>query len=105
MSHDIIVRDGPKRREAFRNLEECLRAIKGTVSRLGPDAEVYLFGSVTENRHTCWSDIDVLVVTEVKPAIVQLELWKSGIREPLEIHVQLPKNVDFYRRRARLTKI
>jgi len=66
---------------------------------------MFLFGSVAENTHTISSDIDVLIVTNVEPAKVHFELWKAGIKEPFEIHVQPPKKVYFYQRRAKLVKI
>jgi predicted nucleotidyltransferase len=66
---------------------------------------VFLFGSVAENTHTYSSDIDILIVTNVEPAKVYFELWKAGIKEPFEIHVQPPKKVHFYQRRAKLVKI
>jgi len=72
---------------------------------MDPRAEVYLFGSVAENRHTYSSDADVLIITEEEPAKVRLELWKAGIREPFEIHVQPPGRMHFYQRRAKLIEI
>jgi len=72
---------------------------------LDSHAEAYLFGSVAENRHTYSSDIDVLIVTRAEPAIVHFELWKSGIKEPFEIHVQPPEKTDPYKRRAKLVEI
>ncbi len=71
---------------------------------MDPSAEVFLFGSVAEGRHTYSSDIDVLVVTNLEPARVHFELWEAGIREPFEIHVQPKEMVPLYRRRARLVK-
>ncbi|MGB9660338.1 MAG: nucleotidyltransferase domain-containing protein [Nitrososphaerales archaeon] len=54
---------------------------------------MFLFGSVAENTHTISSNIDVLIVTDVEPAKVHFELWKAGIKEPFEIHVQPPKSI------------
>jgi len=105
MSREIAVRTAVRRREVFTNLEKYLQTIKETVSRLDPYGEVYLFGSVAENRHTYSSDVDVLVVTRKEPSEVHSELWKSGIKEPFEIHVQEPEKVDLYRRRTELVKI
>ena len=101
----MIVKTALKRREVFRNLDRHLHTIKETITKLDSHAEAYLFGSVAENRHTYSSDIDVLVVTKAEPAIVHLELWKSGIKEPFEIHVQPPEKTDPYKRRAKLVKI
>jgi hypothetical protein len=65
---------------------------------------MFLFGSVAENTHVISSDIDILIVTDVEPAKVHFELWKAGIKEPFEIHVQPSKKVYFYQR-AKLVKI
>ena len=93
-----------KKQEAHKNMEKHLQTIKETINRLDPHAKVYLFGSVAENRHTYSSDIDVLITTEMDPAKVNLELWKSGVKEPFEIHVQPPDKLEFYSRRAKLVK-
>ena len=86
-------------------MEKHLQTIKKTVNRLDAEAEVYLFGSVAEKRYNYSSDIDLLIVTRVEPGRVHSELWKSGIKEPFEIHVQTPEKVGFYRRRAELVKV
>jgi len=85
-------------------LKRYLRIIKEVVRKIDPNAEVFLFGSVAEGKHTYSSDIDVLVVTNLEPGRVHFELWRAGIREPFEIHVQPPEMVPLYRRKARLVK-
>jgi predicted nucleotidyltransferase len=100
-----LVKTAVKRRQAFRNLDEHLRTIKETITKLDSDAEAYLFGSVAEKRYIYSSDIDVLVVTKAEPARVHFELWESGIKEPFEIHVQPPEKIGPYKRRAKLVKI
>lgn len=107
MSHrnKIIVKTALKRREAFRNLDKYLKSIKETVNKLDPYAKVYLFGSVAENRYNYSSDVDVLIITKAEPAKVHLELWKTGIKEPFEIHIQPPEKIDYYKKRAKLIKI
>ena len=99
-----MARTAIKRREILRNPRQHLEAIKETVDKLDPYAKIYLFGSFAENLYTYSSDIDVLIVTKEEPARIHLELWKKGVREPFEIHVQPPENIDFYRR-AGLVKI
>jgi len=47
----------------------------------------------------------VLIITKVEPAKVHLELWKTGIKEPFEIHIQPPEKIDYYKKRAKLIKI
>lgn len=56
-----------------------------------------MFGSVVEGRYNYSSDIDVLVVTRVNPANVHLELWKNGVKDPFEVHVQTPEKPYFIR--------
>ena len=104
MSHEILVKTALKRQAAFRNLRKHLKTIKETVIELDPHAEVYLFGSVAEKKHNYSSDIDILIITNLHPAAINSKLWKAGIKEPLEIHVQPPGKVSFFRR-ARLEKV
>ena len=94
-----------RRREVFTNLENYLQTIKKTVTKMDPHAEVFLFGSVVENRHTFSSDVDVLIITNMEPSRVHVELWEAGIKEPFEIHVQPPEKIHIYQRRAKLVKI
>ncbi|MEM2884651.1 MAG: nucleotidyltransferase domain-containing protein [Thermoproteota archaeon] len=96
MSHEIIIEMAMKRREAFDNLKEYLKTIKGVVEKLDDKAELYLFGSVPEKRYAYSSDVDVLVLTTAEPAKVHLELWKAGIREPFEIHVHPPEKAGLF---------
>ena len=104
MSHELLVKEALRRQEIFKNLNKYLRIIKSTVEKLDENAEVYLFGSVAEGKHLYSSDIDVLVVTVLDPAVVISELWKRGIKDPFEIHVCHPKNLALYRLRAKLVK-
>jgi hypothetical protein len=105
MSTKVIARATIRRREAFTNLQKHIQTIKETTMKMDPNAEAYLFGSVAENKHTYSSDIDVLIVTKAEPAKVHLELWKSGIKEPFEVHVQPPEKMHLYQRRAKLVKL
>ncbi|MHA1916741.1 MAG: nucleotidyltransferase domain-containing protein [Candidatus Ranarchaeia archaeon] len=61
--------------------------MKNTITNLDPIAEVYLFGSVAENKNTYKSDIDILIITQIKPEQIHAKLWKAGIKEPFEIHI------------------
>ena len=105
MSHKIFVRRALKRREVFERLQEHLETIKRVVCEIDPEAEVFLFGSVAEGKYNYSSDIDVLVVTRFPAAKIHLELWRAGIREPFEIHIQPPEKAQFYKRRAKLLRI
>jgi len=105
MSSEVLLKRALERREVFRNLEKHIQTIKEIVSKIDPKAEVYIFGSAANNKHTYSSDIDTLIITVAQPARVHVELWKAGIKEPFEIHVQPPERADLYRRRAKLVKM
>jgi predicted nucleotidyltransferase len=66
---------------------------------------VYLFGSVAENKNNYSSDIDILVITNLKAGIIHSELWKAGIKEPFEIHIETKQNVDFYKTKTKMIRI
>lgn len=104
-SEDLLVREAKRRAEVFRDLNIYLEKIAHTVARLDSNAEVYLFGSVAEDKHLLSSDIDILVVTEVKPGEMLAALWKEGIKDPLEIHVITRDMLDVYKNRAKLVRI
>ena len=105
MWEELLVKESIRRREILRNLSKYLRIIAETVKRLDPNAEAYLFGSVAEGKSLVSSDIDVLVVTSLKPETVISELWRKGIEDPFEIHVVSPEQLQLYKSRAKLMKI
>lgn len=72
---------------------------------MDPEAEVYLFGSVAEEKHTYSSDIDVLVITERRAEEVLPRLWEIGVEDPFEVHVRPRSMLDLYMARGRLIKI
>ena len=100
-----MIKEAIRRREIRRNLDEHLRRIREVVRRLDPEAEVYLFGSVAEGRGNLASDIDVLIVTELKPELVLSELWRAGIKDPFEIHIHRRKDLSAFKRRGRLVRV
>ncbi len=106
MESERIVREARRRQEIFKNLQKYLSAIKETVrEKVDRNAEIYLFGSVAEGTHLYSSDIDVLVVSDVKSEKVRVALWEVGIEDPFEILV-LPKDkLEDFRRRATLVPV
>jgi predicted nucleotidyltransferase len=56
------------------------------VLKIDSRAEIYLFGSVAENRYNYSSDIDVLVVSEADKLRV-LALVEGDFLKVFEIHV------------------
>jgi predicted nucleotidyltransferase len=105
LSNEILIERALRRQEVFRNLPKYLGVIKTTVQKLDPKARAYLFGSVAENRNNYSSDIDILILTNLKPAIIHSELWKAGIKEPFEIHIESKQNADFYKTKAKMLRI
>jgi len=103
MSDEDLVQQAIKRREIFDNLDKHLHTIKRTVQKIDQDAEVYVFGSVPEKNYTYSSDIDVLIVSNKDAGKIRLELWRSGMREPFEIHVYPPTKAA--RIRGNLVKV
>jgi len=99
------VKTALKRGEVFENLAEYLETVKKNICELDSNAEIFILGSVAEKNYNYSSDIDLLIVTNVRPAIVHLELWKAGIRDPFEVHVQASENASFYKKRATLMKV
>jgi predicted nucleotidyltransferase len=105
MSQNILVKTALKRQEAFRNPAKNLRTIKKTVHALDQKSEAYVFGSASQKEHNYSSDIDILIITKLRPANVLSELWKAGIKEPFEIHVHSPEKADFFKKRTKLVRI
>jgi predicted nucleotidyltransferase len=102
---DLIVEEAKRRAEIFRNLSKYLKTIVETVKELDGDAKVYLFGSVAEGKHLLSSDIDVLVVTKLRPEEVLAALWFKGIKDPFEVHVVDEKMFKVYERRTKLIEL
>ncbi|GAB6943698.1 nucleotidyltransferase domain-containing protein [Vulcanisaeta sp. JCM 14467] len=105
MDYNYLIEDARRRQEVFKNLDKYLLMIKSVVRSIDPNAEVYLFGSVAENRHVLSSDIDVLALTNAEPGIVLEKLWRAGIGPPFEIHVRTPDKLAYYERFSKLIKI
>ena len=94
-----------RRQKVFRYLEEHLKKIMEVVSRIDPRARVYLFGSAAEGRYVLSSDIDILIITREDPAKIRAELWKNGVKEPFEVHIQPPEKAYLYLRGGKFIEI
>lgn len=105
MWRELLVREARYRAEVFRNLDKHLRRLVEVVKSMDPEAEVYLFGSAAEGKALLASDIDVLVVTSLRPSMVMARLWLSGFKEPFEIHVAGREEAELYKKRARLLRL
>ncbi|MEM1946519.1 MAG: nucleotidyltransferase domain-containing protein [Candidatus Caldarchaeum sp.] len=105
MSEKLLIEEALKRREVFANLEKHLEEVKRAVLAVDEYAEVYLFGSVAEGRHTLSSDIDILIVTDKDHVMVRSALWRAGVRPPFELHIQTREKAQYYIGRAKTRKI
>lgn len=105
MWEKLLVQEAKERAEIFKNLQSYLRKIVQVAKKLDPEAEVYLFGSTAEGRQLLSSDIDILIVTSQPPGKVLAELWKHSIKDPFEVHVATKKQLEIYKKRAKLIKI
>ena len=100
-----MVEEALRRRKIFENLDKYLETLVKVVKELDSSAEVYLFGSVAEQKHLLTSDVDVLVLTKLKPEEVISRLWEHGIEDPFEIHVRKPRDIEAYGKRTKLVKL
>jgi len=105
LSFDLILEEMLRRKSVFENLDKYLELIVNIVKKIDENASVYLFGSVAEGKYIMASDIDVLIVTRVKPCEIIAKLWEAGIGDPFEIHVQPPEKLHYYEKRGKLKKI
>lgn len=105
MSEELLIKEAKRRAEVFKNLREYLEVIVCTIKELDKNSEIYIFGSVAEGRYLLSSDIDVLIVTNLKPSEVLSLLWEKGIKDPFEIHVVTKDGLELYRRRAHLVRV
>jgi predicted nucleotidyltransferase len=105
MESKKIVEEVLRRRKIFDNLPNYLGIIKNTVREIDKDASVFLFGSVAEGRNLYSSDIDVLIVSELKPEFIRLRLWKERIGDPFQILILSKKRLDGFSKRAQLVPV
>jgi predicted nucleotidyltransferase len=102
---DPLVEEALRRRAIFDNLERYLARLKEVVQGVDPDAEVYLFGSVAEKRHSYSSDIDILIITEKERIEVLEALAKEEFAEIFDLHVRKPADTEWYKRHTNLVKL
>lgn len=76
----------------LRNYMATAKAIKEIVTRIDPEAEVYVFGSVVRGEYTAASDIDILIVTKHIESKYELmvNVYKY-VEAPMELHVTTPQ--------------
>jgi predicted nucleotidyltransferase len=94
---------GYERYRLLKRWREIARKVAEKIRERFPDAEVYVFGSVVEERYTAASDIDILVVTKHAPKRlrdkVDIILWlEDGLGLPpslLDLHIVAPGSEDY----------
>ena len=105
MSDKLLIKEAKRRRMFFKKLDQYLCLIYTVVKKIDPSAKVYLFGSVAQGTYLLSSDIDILIISRVKPEIIISRLWREGIEDPFEIHVVTPEYEETYRKRSRLISL
>jgi len=101
---ELLVKEAERRREVFKNLQKILEEIKKTLIDMDKESRVFLFGSVARGEYALTSDIDVLILTKLKPSEVIARLREKGFDEPFEFHVVDDKTFNFYRQLIRELK-
>ena len=102
---DAVREIAKEEKKYFENYMHYAKLIKRVAEEELGKAEVYVFGSVVEKKHTPASDIDVLVVSENAPksqwerSKIRAKILKSiDVFAPFEIHVVTPREFEWYRR-------
>jgi len=87
----IYIEYSKRIRETLSNPLEFLKKVKEDILKILPNAEIYLFGSVSRGKYTLSSDIDILIVVDnlkgVDVDLVKAKIKKKYIGNPLEIHL------------------
>ncbi|AEA46806.1 nucleotidyltransferase domain-containing protein [Archaeoglobus veneficus] len=102
---DAVREIAQEERKYFENYMEYAQKIKKVAEGSLGKADVYVFGSVVEGRHTPASDIDILIVSENTPKSqwergrIRAKIMKAiDVFAPFEIHIVTPKEFEWYRR-------
>ncbi|MBB5255154.1 nucleotidyltransferase domain-containing protein [Sulfurisphaera ohwakuensis] len=93
MSLIDILEENMKRRERYlKEVDYYLKKIKEVARNIDPTARVILFGSYVRGNFRPDSDIDVLIIANVKDIYDRLKIYHEineviGSPNPFEIHV------------------
>ena len=104
MSEGFLVREARRREHIFRNLDRYLEELKDLITQMDESARVFLFGSVLRREQVLRSDIDILILTKLRPSEVIAALRRAGFDEPFEFHVVDEEMFEVYRRFIRETR-
>lgn len=96
MSEKLLIEEARRREHIFKNLSFYLERLKSEMRKMDEKSRVFLFGSVARGEHALTSDIDVLILTNLKPNEVIAKLREAGFDEPFEFHVVDKKRFEVY---------
>lgn len=100
---DIYIEEARKLKRLYGDFNELIRRICSFIKKYIDDAEIYLFGSMTQGKYTMASDIDLLIITRRKYELdvdrIKALIKREFIEIPLEIHIVTPREFrDWYMR-------
>jgi predicted nucleotidyltransferase len=98
---ELLIREAARRREVFGNMPKLLKKMKEILNEADRGSRVFLFGSAAKKEYVLTSDIDVLILTRLKPSEVIAKLRKEGFDEPFEFHVVDEKMFRLYKQFVR----
>jgi len=87
---EIYMNYGRKRLEQLKNYRQIAQKVREIAQKRLGNIEVYVFGSVIENKATASSDIDLLIITEniEKEEAQKLKATvMESIDAPIELHI------------------
>ncbi len=102
----MLIELGKRRNNIIKNYEKYLpKIIKAIKEVLGSNARVYLFGSVVEGRVAASSDVDLMVVANVRGNLKKAEILAEIERRaelpffhPFEFHLMDEKEFETWMR-------
>jgi predicted nucleotidyltransferase len=103
--YEHLISEALKRREIFNNLNVYLKKLKEVVVKVDSKAEVYIFGSIAEDRYNYSSDVDVLIVTEKDKLKMLKALTKEEFTKVFEVYIRKPKDIAWYKKMTKLVRI
>lgn len=101
MSERLLIKEARRRERIFKNLHLYLKRLKSEMKKIDGESRLFLFGSTARGEHVLMSDIDVLILTRLKPSEVIARLRGMGFDEPFEFHVVDEKRFETYRQFVR----
>ena len=93
---------GRKTLKQLNNYMEVATRVKGIIEGFWKDAEIHVFGSVLEGKHTAMSDIDILIVVD---GVSREDAYRvkatvyGAIDAPIELHVASSEEFEHWYKR------